>query len=64
MSNYFCPDCGWEGTEAICAICQSPTENLDVDSETGKIKDSESSAIREELGDELDDENEININDN
>lgn len=37
MSNYFCPDCGWEGTEATCALCGAPTESLEVDPNTGKV---------------------------
>lgn len=49
MPNYFCPDCGWEGLEKICAICQTPTENLDVDPETGKVKDEQLNIVKDEL---------------
>ena len=48
--SYFCPDCGWEGTDALCAICGSPTESLTVDPTTGKVIDDES------LGDDLADD--------
>lgn len=35
-SNFFCPDCGWEGDEPICAVCGSATESLGIDTSTGE----------------------------
>lgn len=52
--NYFCPDCGWEGEETICAICGSPTESLAVDPTTGKVVEEET--LADDLGDEFDDD--------
>ena len=34
LSQYFCPDCGWEGNEAICPICNSHAESLDEPDDT------------------------------
>ena len=31
MSNFFCPECGYEGDDPLCPHCNIPTEKLDVD---------------------------------
>jgi len=37
MSNYFCPECGYEGDDPLCPHCNIPTEKLDVsDDMTGE----------------------------
>ncbi len=36
MGSYFCPDCGLDGEDPICAQCGHPAELLDVDPNTGK----------------------------
>lgn len=64
MSNYFCPECGYEGDEPICPHCNIPTEKLDVSDDMAneangaypegvvdKVKD-EDDLEKEELEDE------------
>jgi len=61
--SYFCPDCGWEGEETLCAICGSPTESLSVDPTTGKVVDDDtlSDDLGDEFDDDFDDEDEIDL---
>lgn len=41
MTEYFCPECYYQGPEAICPHCNIPAETL-------KFNDSTSSALSEE----------------
>lgn len=33
MSQYFCPECGYEGEEPICPHCNIPAESLEFNEE-------------------------------
>lgn len=53
-STYFCPDCGWDGNEPICAVCESKAEPIDVDPVTGKTSNDEHPDVDsfDDLGDD------------
>jgi hypothetical protein len=61
-TTYFCPECGWEGPDPICAVCGSKTESLNIDPVTGNTTENESSSLDEieDIGEEWEDEDSDN----
>jgi hypothetical protein len=49
--TYFCPECGWEGPDQICAVCGGKTESLDMDPVTGDMNEDDEDLPLEDIED-------------
>lgn len=50
-TSYFCPECGWEGFEPICAICGGKAESLNIDPVTGRATDASTDDLLDDIED-------------